>query len=238
MTSPKPPKILSVKSLDVDDRFESQSLSTSLSGSEHNSIENSLYESTTSSLTDPPIPAHATYIPQNSSPVTSRVSNSTTWDYENYMEKPRGQVAEPRYVSSQESQDFPARSFIMDQPQATYTSVGLSPVLLTILAYFFGFLGGLVVMLLEKKNLFVIFHAWQSIVVGIFAFVVQIVFVWSKSIYTLLWIVYLLFDFFMIARVIMDAPSQRLFKLPIVGDWCEHRAFNKIQHHTSDFYKV
>jgi len=243
MTSPKSPKISVIKSFDTDGPFESASLSGSLSGSlsepEGNSIENSLYESTTSSLIDPPIPPHATYIPQNSgSPLPSRISNSTSWDYENYIEKPRGQVAEPRYVSSNSSLDYTARSFVMDQPQTAFTSLGPSPVILAICSYFFGFLGGLIIMLLEKKNLFVIFHAWQSMVFGVFAFLVQIVFVWSQSLYTLLWIVYLIFDFFMIARVIMDAPTQRLFKLPIIGDWCEHRAFNKIQHHGGDSYRV
>jgi len=239
MASPKPPKISVIKSLDADGPFESTSLSDSFSGSDGNSIESSLYESTTSSLIDPPIPPHATYVPQNTaSPVPSRLSNSTAWDYENYIEKPRGQVAEPRYVSPNSSQDYTARSFVMDQPQTAFTSLGISHPILASCAYFFGFLGGLVIMLLEKKNLFVIFHAWQSIAVGVLAFMAQILFVWSKSLYTLLWITYLIFDFFMIVRVIMDAPTQRLFKLPIIGDWCEHRAFNKIQHHGGDFYRM
>eukprot|EP01118_Nematostelium_gracile_P018505 TRINITY_DN822_c0_g1_i1.p1 TRINITY_DN822_c0_g1~~TRINITY_DN822_c0_g1_i1.p1 ORF type:complete len:235 (+),score=49.06 TRINITY_DN822_c0_g1_i1:152-856(+) len=232
MSSPTPPRVLSIKSLDTDSIFESQSLS--------DSIDNSLYESTTSSLIDPPIPANTTYSGGRSSPTPQHRMANSTWDYDNYIEKPRvGQVAEPRFVSPSSSEDFPARSFIMDQPQpAVFTSIGASPVILGILAYFFGFIGGFVIMLLEKKNLFVIFHAWQSMLVGVFAFLFQIVFVWSSTLYTLLWIAYLLFEFFMIVRVIMDAPSQKLFKLPMIGDWCEHRAFNKIQQHAGDFYRM
>jgi len=238
MTSPKPPKVLVIKSAPFDDDESGSFVSTSLSNSLPRSpLDNSLYESTASSLTDLPIQPASTYVSNAPpSPSSNRTgNNSPTWDYENYIEKPRGKVAEPRYVSPSSSQDYTARSFVTDQPQVSYTSVGISPTVLAILAYFFGFLGGFVIMILEKKNLFVVFHAWQSMVVGLFAFVVQIVFVWSKSIYTLLWITYLVFDFFMIARVIMDGPTQRLFKLPIVGDWCEHKAFNKIQRHAGEY---
>lgn len=79
-------------------------------------------------------------------------------------------------------------------------------------AYFFGFLGGALVVILERKNLFSVFHGWQSMVVGVLAFVVQILFVWSKTMYRILWVLYLVFTIFMLVRVLMDAPSQRLFK--------------------------
>jgi len=239
--SPKTPKISILKSVSLDEEdppFKPSGLSVSLNGPEVNELGKSLYESTTSSLTEPPIPSNASYSPQSGSPTNSNQANSTSWDYENYIEKPRGQVAEPRYVSPSSSQDYSARSFVMDQPQSTFTSVGLSPSVLSICAYFFLFLGGLVIMILEKKNLFVVFHAWQSMIVGILAFIIQIVFIWSKSIYTFLWILQLVFIFFMIIRVIKDAPTQHLFKLPVIGDWCEHRAFNKIQRHNSDFYRM
>jgi len=236
MSTPKP-RVSVVKSLDMDPPFGSDSLSEV-------NMDSSLFQSTSSILESPPPPQNNTVNTSKqtqkneSSAEPPKLSSSREWDYENYIEKPRGQVAEPRYVNPQVSPDYTARSFVMDQPQVSYTSLGISPPILGICAYFFGFLGGLVIMILEKKNLFVIFHAWQSMVIGVFAFVVQIVFVWSKSIYTLLWILYLIFEFFMVARVIIDSPSQRLFKLPIIGDWCEHQAFNRIQRHTTDFYQM
>lgn len=93
-----------------------------------------------------------------------------------------------------------------------FTSIGFAPPLLASLSYFFLWFGGLVIMLLEKKNLFVLFHAWQSLVSGSIAFVIQFIFIWSNTMYSLLWLVYLLFTFGMIVRVLNDAPSQRLFK--------------------------
>ncbi len=92
------------------------------------------------------------------------------------------------------------------------SSLGLSPALLAVLSYFFGWFGGFIIMLLEKKNLFVIFHGWQSFVSGVIAFFVQLLFVFSGTMYRLLWIVYLIFTFAMIMKVIADAPNQRLFK--------------------------
>jgi uncharacterized membrane protein len=100
------------------------------------------------------------------------------------------------------------RNVAVDQ----YTSVGVSAALLGALSYFFLWLGGLVVMLLEKKNLFVLFHAWQSLVSGAIAFVLQFIFIWSDTMYSLLWLLYLLFTFGMVVKVLNDAPSQRLFK--------------------------
>jgi len=93
-------------------------------------------------------------------------------------------------------------------------------------------------MIFERKNLFVIFHAWQSLVCGIIAFIIQMLFVWTKTMYTLFWISYLLFTFFMIVRVIKDGlpPTQPLLKVPIIGDWCEQRALNKIQYHTGTHF--
>ena len=42
------------------------------------------------------------------------------------------------------------------------SSLGISPVLLSILAYFFAWLGALIIIVFEKKNTFSLFHAWQS----------------------------------------------------------------------------
>jgi len=235
MSSPpqKSPKISLVKSMSLDVPFPTGPLNNS----DVNEMGQSLYEDTRSSLTEPPIPSSASY--QSGSPTAnSTPDNSTSWDYEDYIEKPRGQVAEPRYVSPSSSQDYSARSFVMDQPQSTFTSLGISPSILAICSYFFLFLGGLIVMSLERKNLFVIFHAWQSLIVSVFSFSIQIVFIWSKSIYTFLWILQLIFVFFMIIRVIKDSPTQHLFKLPLIGDWCEYRALNKIQTHNSEFYRM
>jgi len=120
------------------------------------------------------------------------------------------------------------------------TSLGYSPALLGILAYIFMALGGLVVMVLEKKNIFVIFHGWQSLVSGLLVLAFQLLLYWNYELQLVIWVVYPLFSLGMIWKVMKDAPSQRLFKLPLIGNWCEHRAFNKVQYHSSSvqYYRL
>lgn len=214
---------------------------------------------------------------------TNNKHPSESWNYDNFIEKPRsdsptpstnkGHIVQPRFlyedtykhrntttttrdIGDEENGIFrdnslgntgvlspddgisleidPNRNSDRIFLSESHTSIGLSPTLLAIIAYFFGWLGGLIVMVLERKNLFVLFHAWQSIACGLISFVIQFLFFWSKSMYTVLWIAYLLFTCYMIGRVIKDSPppTQTLLKVPIIGDWAEKRAFNKIQYHT------
>jgi len=215
-----------------------------------------LSSSTSSFSGEPPIPHNATYLPATVNQVSSNTgstskSNSSTdsqWDYDNYLEKPRGHIAEPKFLNPQQ-QEGSARGFSVENDShleggvpftssENFTSIGLSPVLLAVLAYFFGWLGGLVIVILERKNMFVVFHAIQSLTCGVLAFIIQIVFVWSKTLYTLLWIVYLGFTAFMIFKVVKDSATPNvLFKLPGIGDWCEERALNRIQSGVSTFYR-
>eukprot|EP01119_Soliformovum_irregulare_P002408 TRINITY_DN12664_c0_g1_i1.p1 TRINITY_DN12664_c0_g1~~TRINITY_DN12664_c0_g1_i1.p1 ORF type:complete len:243 (+),score=7.87 TRINITY_DN12664_c0_g1_i1:64-792(+) len=189
------------------------------------------------SLVDPPIPPTSTYQPPGS---PSQRNLNVQWDYDNYIEPPRGieinqnsyiapHHAKPHYVTP--SPD-PSDSITIESPRVS-SAFGLSPALLAILAYFFGFPGGLVVMLLERRNLFVLFHAWQSLTAGALSFVGQLLVLWSSRLYTIMWIAQLIFTFWMCVRVIFDSPTQRLYKLPGIGDWCEYRAHNKIHYHTA-----
>jgi uncharacterized membrane protein len=86
----------------------------------------------------------------------------------------------------------------------------MSPALLAICAYFFLVIGGLVVSQLERKNRFVLFHAWQSLVTGAFAVMLQFVFIWNGTLNTLCWIAYFIFTVAMMAIVIRDSPSQTI----------------------------
>jgi len=190
------------------------------------------------------LPVNHQSSPQTRPPLSSPPSPppSEAWNYDHYIEQPR---AYPHYVRPQDSNSssgehrnagFQVREEDLESGRNVavdpYTSLGLAPTLLASLSYFFLWLGGLVVLLLEKKNLFVLFHAWQSLVSGTIAFIIQFVFIWSETMYSLLWLVYLVFTFAMVVKVLNDAPSQRLFKLPYIGTWCEHRAINKIHYHS------
>jgi uncharacterized membrane protein len=90
------------------------------------------------------------------------------------------------------------------------TSSGISPPLLAICAYFFLIIGGFAIVMAEKKNLFVLFHGWQSLLCGVFLVILQLVFLWNDTLYKICWIIYLIFTAVMIGFVIRDSPSQRI----------------------------
>lgn len=58
------------------------------------------------------------------------------------------------------------------KPSTPSTGSGLDPKLASVLAYFFGFLGGLIFFLIEKENKSVRFHAVQSMLLSVAFFVI------------------------------------------------------------------
>lgn len=65
---------------------------------------------------------------------------------------------------------------------------------------------------LEKKSRFVLVHAWQSLTAGLLSMIFQVAFLWSTLLIKLYWLSYSAFICFMLVRVILDAPSQRIYK--------------------------
>lgn len=139
----------------------------------------------------------------------------------------------------------------------------------------------------EKKSRFVLVHAWQSLTAGLLSMIFQVAFLWSTLLIKLYWLSYSAFICFMLVRVILDAPSQRIYKcesssiipiqsiddhhhhhvpspssiyipfiltpstlvrllfrrraVPLIGNWCEVRAYNRIQSATAGvnpFYRL
>ena len=83
--------------------------------------------------------------------------------------------------------------------------------------YAFGFISGVIFLLLEKENKFVRFHAMQSVVVFLSILIITAIpFIgWMMSIFILplgiaLWLI-----------LIYKAYQGEKFKLPIVGDFAE-----------------
>jgi len=109
------------------------------------------------------------------------------------------------------------------------TSLNFNPTFLAGLSYLFGCFSGGIIFFLEKKNVFVIFHAFQSLLCGLIAFCLQLLFVWNSFMYRLLWIIYIAFIFVMIYIATKDAAKQTLFKIPFIGDIAENRARQKVQ---------
>lgn len=110
---------------------------------------------------------------------------------------------------------------------AYVTSTGLPSQVLAAGAYFFGWIGALLVLLLETRNKFALFHAWQSLFVSIFFSGLMLIFVWTWIGFVLVFFLYLVTMAFFIIRVVLDNSTQTLFKLPLIGDFCERKAKNK-----------
>jgi len=104
------------------------------------------------------------------------------------------------------------------------TTTGLAPNVAGLLCYVGWWISGIVFVVLEKKSIFVRFHAWQSIVTFGVLTVVQIAIavipfvgwilsplVWILSV--VLWIL-----------LMVQAGSGKMWKLPWVGNWAEKQA--------------
>jgi len=203
-------------------------------------MQSEMYDSTPESSIskEPPIPSSATLL----QPTSSLESESEFDPNVDYLEKPKSRGhASPVFVNPRgnfDSSDLSNSSTSTGSSSSFFsrlsfydsqTSIGVSPFLLSAVGYFFCWLGALVLIRFETKNVFVIFNAWQALITGTFTFFVQLLFFWSDSMYTLLWIIYLIWEFGMIALVISRAPSQRLLKMPVIGEWCERKAINTVQ---------
>lgn len=114
-------------------------------------------------------------------------------------------------------------------------SSGLAPNVASLLCYVCTFITGIVFLIIEKENKDVRFHAWQAIIFGAAAVVVQIAFSvlgailgaiasFLGAIFAVLSpIVWLAFFIFWIIAMIKAYQGER-YKLPLLGDMAEKQA--------------
>jgi uncharacterized membrane protein len=106
-------------------------------------------------------------------------------------------------------------------------STGLSQSVSVLLAYLFGWVGGVVFLLIEKENRFVRFHAAQSTVLGLACAVVcGVLGVLSAIpilglIFTLASVVIGLGVFIATVLLIIQSYHGHAIKLPVIGDLAE-----------------
>jgi uncharacterized membrane protein/ribosomal protein L40E len=111
------------------------------------------------------------------------------------------------------------------------SSTGLSANVAGLLCYVAGWITGIVFIVLEKKSIFVKFHAWQSIMTFGVLSVVQIIlssigaatFIFSPGwwfVHVLGIIVWAITGILWIILII-QAGSGKMWKLPWAGDWAE-----------------
>ena len=105
------------------------------------------------------------------------------------------------------------------KPEAE-TTVGMSPNVTGLLCYVVGWITGIVFVVLEKKSIFVKFHAWQSIMTFGVLNVVWLIIFWIPVVS---WIVGILILVLWIILII-QAGSGKMWKVPGAGDWAEKQA--------------
>jgi uncharacterized membrane protein len=107
------------------------------------------------------------------------------------------------------------------------SGTGLDQNVAGLLCYLFGFVSGLIFLLIEKENKFVRFHAIQSIGFNILVVVFWIIAVILAFIPVLGWIVDILIWIGIVILWILlmyKAYKGEKFKLPIIGNFAEKQA--------------
>ena len=110
-------------------------------------------------------------------------------------------------------------SEVVAKPEAE-SSTGLSANVAGLLCYVFGWVTGIIFVVLEKKSTFVKFHAWQSIMTFGVLNVVWLIIFWIPVVS---WIVGILILVLWIILII-QAGSGKMWKVPGAGDWAEKQA--------------
>ena len=106
------------------------------------------------------------------------------------------------------------------KPEAE-SSTGLSANVAGLLCYVAGWITGIVFIILEKKSIFVKFHAWQSILTFGILTAAYIILRWIPFIGWILSIlIYILMAILWIILII-QAGTGKMWKVPWAGDWAE-----------------
>jgi len=101
------------------------------------------------------------------------------------------------------------------------SSTGLSANVAGLLCYVAGWITGIVFIVLERKSIFVKFHAWQSIMTFGVLTVAYIILRWIPFIGWILSIlIYILIAILWIILII-QAGTGKMWKVPWAGDWAE-----------------
>ena len=107
------------------------------------------------------------------------------------------------------------------------TVLGIDENIEALLCYVLGWLSGIVFLLLEKENLFVRFHAMQSLAVFLALFVISIVAGVIPIIGTLISIIIFPVSIILWILLMVKAYQGEKYKLPWVGNFAEQQVFYK-----------
>ena len=100
------------------------------------------------------------------------------------------------------------------------TSTGLSENAAGLLCYLFGWITGIIFLIIEPNNKFIRFHAFQSILVFASLHVVIMIFAWIPFIWVIAYIVGVVAFVAWIALMVL-ASQEKKYKMPIAGEMAE-----------------
>lgn len=107
------------------------------------------------------------------------------------------------------------------------TVFGITENLEALLCYVFGWVTGLIFLLVEQKNAFVRFHALQSLVTFLGLFIILFVAGFIPVLGILLNMLLSLLGLVLWIVLMVKAYKGERFKLPVVGDFVEQQLGNK-----------
>ncbi|PVV04990.1 hypothetical protein BB560_000491 [Smittium megazygosporum] len=105
------------------------------------------------------------------------------------------------------------------------TAFNLPENVLAPLAYLFGFPSAVLLLVVEKNSEYVRFHAWQSAIMNLMLFAIYILVTFLSFLSGIVSIAVFFLYVYTIYRAFKDAPSQTLFKLPIIGQIAENQVY-------------
>ena len=100
------------------------------------------------------------------------------------------------------------------------SSTGLEPNVAGLLCYVFGFITGIIFLIVEKKSSFVKFHARQSTITSLVFFALYMVIGW----FPVFWFLLSTFSAFLWILLMIKALQGKRYALPIIGKWAEEKA--------------
>jgi uncharacterized membrane protein len=106
------------------------------------------------------------------------------------------------------------------RPEAE-SSTGLSANVAGLLCYVATWITGIIFVVLEKKSVFVKFHAWQSIMTFGVLTVAYLILFWIPFVGWILSILIGILMFVLWIILIIQAGSGKMWKVPWAGDWAE-----------------
>jgi len=101
------------------------------------------------------------------------------------------------------------------------SSTGMSANVAGLLCYVAGWITGIIFVVLEKKSIFVKFHAWQSIMTFGVLTIAYLIFSWIPFVGWILSILIGILMFVLWIILIIQAGSGKMWKVPLAGDWAE-----------------